>query len=130
MWKMFPIFAVLIGSGIPASVNWSEIGHVTVHVQGERFMRDVPVGGPVEKLRLDAVGSDIFCRSVQETLVTDVTQDLFQGILQNNRPLDIDLSGTEHNIQTLTFQCGTLTDGTASIRVFVVWGCRHNLPAT
>lgn len=93
-------------------------------------MRDVPVGGPVQKLRLNPVGSDIFCRSVQETLITGVTQDLFHGLLQNNRPLDIDLSGTEHNIQTLTFQCGILTDGTASIRVFVVWGRRHELPAT
>ena len=48
----------LIGSGTPASANWIEVGHIVVHDQGERFMRDFTMPGPVGKLRLKADGGE------------------------------------------------------------------------
>lgn len=129
MGKNAVVFALLIGSVMPAWANWNEIGHITVHDQGERFMRDLPVTGPIEKLRFYAVGGDIFCRSVQATLAEGVTQDLFQGLLPNNHPFEIDLPSKERNIQMLTFQCGALVYGEASIRVFIDRGRDHGAPA-
>lgn len=128
MGKEILALALLIGSSPPDRTHWSEIGRVAVHDQGERFMRDLPLGRPVEKIRFDALGGDIFCRSVQETLASGATHELFHGLLRNNHPLEFDLPAKENNIQMLTFQCGTVVQGLGSIRVFIDPGHDHRPP--
>jgi hypothetical protein len=109
---------VLLASTVaPAWATWSEIGRISVHDQGERFMRDLTVKRPIEKLRLVATGGDIFCRSIQATLSDGTTQELLQGLLHDNNPLDINLRSTGRLVQILTFQCGALARGVASVHV-------------
>ena len=109
---------ILIGSQTLAAVSWIEVGHIAVHDQGERFMRDLVMPAPVERIRLQASGKDVFCRSIQADFINGDTRDIFQGLLLSNTPKIVDLPDSGAGFQDLTFQCGTLVRGSAQIDVF------------
>lgn len=111
------IAALSIGVAPAASDNWNELGRITVHDQGERFMRDFSMGGPVEKLQLKADGNDIYCRSVQANFEGSDSLEIFQGLLQRDKSTEVALSNSNRNLQSLTFQCGTLVEGSAQIDI-------------
>jgi hypothetical protein len=107
----------LLGGGAPASANWIEVGHLVVHDQGERFMRDFAIPEPVEKLQLKAHGGEIFCRSVYANLADGSMPEIYQGLLQTDKPTDVELPGNGQRLQSLTFQCGALVRGSTQIDI-------------
>jgi hypothetical protein len=106
-----------IGIASAASTDWNELGRIIVHDQGERFMRDFSMGGPVEKLQLKADGNDIYCRSVQANFADGNSLEIFQGLLERDKSREVELSDSNRNLQSLTFQCGTLVQGSAQIDI-------------
>jgi hypothetical protein len=110
---------ILIAFAIPASAGWDEVGSIIVHDQGERFMRDLSVRVPIEKLRLKADDSDIFCRSIEANFPDGSSQEIFEGILRQSRLTDIELPPEKRDVKSLTFQCGALIQGSAEIHVIV-----------
>ena len=107
----------VLGTALPALADWNEVGHVDVRHNGERFMRDVRMGGAVEQLQLRAEGDDVFCRSVRATFGNGRTRDVFHGVLHRDDAVNVDLPGDRRNLRNLSFQCGTQHRGGARIRV-------------
>lgn len=109
----------LIVLPLPAAADCNEIGQIVVHDQGEPFMRDFSLARPVERLRLKTDSSDIFCRSVLANFLDGNSQEIFDGVLQHDQFTDIELPGDDQRFQSLTFQCGALTRGSAKIHIIV-----------
>ena len=83
----------------------------------DRETRSFNLGGPVERLQLRAVGSDINCRSVNARFGNGRTRQVFQGTLSQNRTLNVDLPGNERDLNGLTFVCASLDRHDALIRI-------------
>ena len=77
--------ALLAATAMPAWAKWDEVGHVDVHRQGERFTRDIPLGGPVDRLQLTATGGDVLCRHVRATFGNGRSREVFHGTLREHR---------------------------------------------
>jgi len=97
--------------------EWDEVGQVDVHRQGERFTRDIPLGGPVDRLQLTATGGDVLCRHVRATFGNGRSREVFHGTLREHRAQPVDLPGKERDVRKLSFQCGAVHDRNATIRV-------------
>lgn len=80
-------------------------------------MRDFTMPGPVRKLRLKADGGEIFCRSVYANLADGSMPEIYQGLLQSDKPTTVELPGDGQGLQSLTFQCGALVRGSAQIDI-------------
>ncbi len=114
-------------SAVPS--NWDDLGSVVVDGKlgpppgrpapsgMDRDVRNYDLGGPVERLRLTAVGSDINCRSVNARLGNGRSDQIFQGMLRQGRPTDIDLPGRSRDLNSLTFTCASLDRFDALIRI-------------
>jgi hypothetical protein len=109
--------ALLAATAMPAWAKWDEVGHIDVHRQGERFTRDIPLGGPVDRLQLTATGGDVLCRHVRATFGNGRTREVFHGTLREHRAQSLDLPGKERDVRKLSFQCGAVHDRNATIRV-------------
>ena len=109
--------ALLAAAAVPAWAAWNEVGHVDVHRQGERFARDIRLGGPVERLQLTAAGGDVFCRDVRATFGNGRTQAVFHGLLHEHRAQPLDLPGKQRDVRSLSFQCGAVHGRNATIHV-------------
>lgn len=109
--------------------NWDSLGSVVVDGRFgpppgrpgrggiDRDSRSYDLGGPVERLQLRAVGSDINCRSVQARFGNNRNRQIFQGTLNQNRPTTIDLPGGDRELDRLTFTCASLDQHDAIIRI-------------
>jgi hypothetical protein len=106
-----------ISIALPAFGAWDEIGRLRVTSDGVRFERNIPMGGPVERLHLIAEGDDIFCRSVRAQFGNGADREIFHGLLRQSRPADIDLPGERRNIRGLSFQCRSEHRGGGAMRV-------------
>ena len=109
--------------------NWDSLGSVVVDGRFgpppgrpgrggmDRDSRSYDLGGPVERLRLQAVGSDITCRSVQARFGNNRTRQIFQGTLRQNQPVNLDLPGADRELNRLNFTCASLDQHDAIIRI-------------
>lgn len=111
------LLTALAAGTVPALAAWNEVGQVSVHDGGDRFMRDVRMGGPVERLQLTAEGRNIFCRSVRAEFGNGADREIFRGVLKRGQPATIDLPGERRSINNLSFQCASQSRGGATIRV-------------
>src|SRR5689334_19014059 len=83
---------------VPA--GWDDLGSVVVDGRlgpppgrpapsgMDRDVRNYDLGGPVERIRLSAIGSDINCRSVDARFGNGRNR-IFQGVLRQGRPAEI-----------------------------------------
>jgi hypothetical protein len=106
-----------IGGAAPAFAAWDNLGNVQVGPGQDHDRIYDRFGGPVERLRLDADGSDIQCRSVRVTFGNGRTRNVFSGRLNDTRPRIVDLPGEERNIKRIDFRCRALERRTARIQV-------------
>lgn len=106
-----------IGIALPALGAGDEIGRLHISPDGGRFERDVPMGGPVERLYLTAEDDDVFCRSVRAQFANEADREVFHGLLRQGRTADIDLPGERRNVRALSFQCRSEHRGGGTVRV-------------
>lgn len=109
--------------------NWDSLGSIVVDGRlgpapgrpgrggMDRDTTSYDLGGPVERIQLRAVGSDISCRSVQARFGNGRTSQIFQGTLRQNRPTNVDLPGQARDLNGLTFVCASLDQYDAMIRI-------------
>jgi hypothetical protein len=109
--------------------GWDDLGSVTVDGRFgpppgrpgrggmDRDTRSYDLGGPVERLQLRAIGSDINCRSVTARFGNNRNRQVFSGRLDQNRPVNVDLPGDDRNLEGLTFTCASLDQHDALIRI-------------
>jgi hypothetical protein len=109
--------------------NWDSLGSVVVDGRFgpppgrpgrggmDRDSRSYDLGGPVERIQLQAVGSDINCRSVSARFGNNRTSQVFQGTLNQNRPTNIDLPGQTRELEGLSFVCASMDQHDAIIRI-------------
>ena len=95
-----------VGAAAPALADWNDLGDLQLHHGGERFLRDVPLNGQAQRLRLTGSGDDIFCRSVSVTFGNGEVHEVYHGLLHRERSQDVDLGGLDQPIRSLSFQCG------------------------
>ena len=113
----------------PGPGNWDSLGSIVVDGRlgpppgrpgrggMDRDSRSYDLGGPVERIQLRAVGSDILCRSVQARFGNGRTSQIFQGTLNQNRPTNVDLPGQARDLNGLSFVCASLDQHDALIRI-------------
>jgi len=109
--------------------GWDDLGSVTVDGRlgpapgrpapsgMDRDVRNYDLGGPVERVRLSAIGSDINCRSVNARFGNGRNNQIYQGMLRQGRPTEIDLPGDSRELVGLTFTCASLDQHDALIRI-------------
>jgi hypothetical protein len=113
----------------PNRGGWDSLGSVTVDGRFgpapgrpgrggmDRDSQSYNLGGPVERIQLTAVGSDINCRSVSARFGNNRNSQIFQGRLDQNRPTTIDLPGGQRELEGLSFVCASLDQHDALIRI-------------
>jgi hypothetical protein len=109
--------AILVVAACPASAHWTEVGKVNVHDQGERFMRDIQLNFPIKQLQFSSEQRDVFCRSVDAEFGDGNTQEIFSGLIRLGKPVTVDLPSAGRDIENLTFLCGALQRGSATIHI-------------
>jgi hypothetical protein len=89
----------------PAFADYVRIGSVDVGFKMDRDSAWSRFGGGMEGLRLIASSSDIACRSVRVTFGDGTQQNVFQGVLQEETPVDVDLRGGVRRVTRIDFTC-------------------------
>src|SRR4051812_48903428 len=117
------------GNGNGAPRGWDDLGSVVVDGNlgpppgrpapngMDRDSRNFDLGGPVERIRLRAVGSDINCRSVRARFGGGRNNQIYQGMLRQGQDKDIDLPGGARDLNGLAFTCASLDRHDAIIRI-------------
>jgi len=114
----------------PGRGGWDNIGTITIDGQMGRGGPDRPgpggmdrdtrrfdLGGSVERLQLRADRSDIQCRSVRATYGNGRSNEIYQGRLQQGRPVTVDIPGTARDLRALSFTCASINRRDALIHV-------------
>lgn len=89
----------------PALAAWDLVGAVDVDYQLERSSQYGNFGGPVERLQLRAMGSDVACRSIDIRSGNRDRKSLWRGTLREGRAITIDIPGEARNIRQMEFTC-------------------------
>ena len=115
----FTILAAIfwMGAAMQALADWDNLGDLQLHHGGERFLRDVPLNQPAERLRLTGSGDEIFCRSVSATIGNGEIREVYHGLLHRAQPRDVNLEELGQPIRSLSFQCGAQHFDTALLHV-------------
>ncbi len=102
---------VLLAMGIsaaltsPAAADWDRVGSVDIDYQLERTSQYGKFGGPVERVQLRAVGSDVACRSIDAHFGRGEVRSVWRGTLREGRPVNIDMPGEARVLRRLDFVC-------------------------
>jgi hypothetical protein len=101
------ILAALLagGASAPAMADYVRIGSVDVGFRMDRDSAWSRFGGGMEGLRLIASNSDIACRNIRVTFGDGTQQNVFNGVLQEESPVDVDLRGGVRRVQRIDFAC-------------------------
>jgi hypothetical protein len=97
--------ALAAGIATPAHADWDHVASIQVDYNADRDSASPDFGGPVEKLRFTAHGSDIQCAYIRATFSSGRTADLFSGRLAQNASRAIDLPGEQRTIRKITTRC-------------------------
>jgi hypothetical protein len=108
---MTPYRIALLAAGLaamlatPALADWDRVGSVDIDYQLERNTQYGNFGGPVERVQLRAVGSDVACRTVTAQFGNGNARDIWRGTLREGRPVNIDMPGNARSLRRLDFTC-------------------------
>ncbi len=100
--------AVLFAAGFTAPAiadSYVRLGSVDVGFHTDRDTQWTRFGGGMEGLRLEADRSDIRCRSIVAHFGDGSQQEVFSGMLAENRPVEVDLRGGTRRVRDVTFTC-------------------------
>lgn len=100
--------AVLFAAGFTAPAladSYVRLGSVDVGFHMDRDSQWTRFGGPMEGLRLQADRSDIKCRSIVAHFADGSQQNVFSGVLSENRPIDVDVRGGARRVRDVSFTC-------------------------
>lgn len=116
--RMAALSAVLAaGISMPAFAAWDQVGSVDVGYRADRDVRHFDFGGPIEKLRLQAERSNIYCTSIRATFGNGRTREIFSGRLREGRAENVDLPGDQRNVRRLDLRCDSSDRHGGRIRV-------------
>jgi hypothetical protein len=106
-----------LGIAAPAMADYVRLGSVDVGYRADMDTAYSRFGGRMESLRLTASRSDIYCRSVIVRFDNGETQNVFSGMLDENRPVDVDLRGRARRVDNISFLCRS--DGFRGGKIYV-----------
>lgn len=89
----------------PAMASYVRLGNVDVSYRTDTDTAYSRFGGRLESLRLTASRSDIYCRSVVVQYDNGERQNVFNGRLDERRPIDVDLRGRARKVDSIRFNC-------------------------
>lgn len=89
----------------PAMASYVRLGNADVGFRADTDTAYSRFGGRLESLRLTASRSDIFCRSVVVQYENGERQNVFNGRLDERRPIDVDLRGRARKVDSIRFNC-------------------------
>ena len=126
----FAVLAAGISAALatPAFAAWDRVGAVDIDYQLERSSQYGNFGGPVERVQLRAVGSDVACRTINAQFGNGRTRDIWRGTLREGRPVNIDMPGDARNLRQLEFVCRA-TGRRARVEIYADtarWGGGNN----
>jgi len=126
----FAVLAAGISAALatPAFAAWDRVGAVDIDYQLERSSQYGNFGGPVERVQLRAVGSDVACRTINAQFGNGRTRDIWRGTLREGRPVNIDMPGDARNLRQLDFVCRA-TGRRARVEIYADtarWGGGNN----
>jgi hypothetical protein len=112
-------FVALFSTGLalPASADYVRIGNVDVGYRTDRVTQWTRFGGHMEGLRLVADGNDVWCRSIVAHFGNGGSQNVYSGMLREDRPLYVDLKGGTRLVTDVTFTCRSDRRGGAKIYI-------------
>src|ERR1700749_2824479 len=94
-----------IGFTAPALADFVKLGSVDVGYRMDRDSKWTRFGGPMEGLRLEADRSNVKCRSIVAHFADGSQQNVFSGVLQDNRPVIVDVRGGARRVSDVSFTC-------------------------
>jgi hypothetical protein len=118
--KRLSLLAIAVGAAMatPAFADYDAIGTVDVSYGADRDWASPNFGGPVEKLRLTAMGGDVQCRNIRITYGNGDSDQLFTGILHQGRPYDFDMPGVRgRQVRGMAFACHAFVRAGSRIRI-------------
>lgn len=103
--SLFGATAFALAVAAPAAAEYVRLGSVDVSYRADNDVAYSQFGGRLESLRLVAGRSDIFCRSVTVRFDNGEMQNVFNGQLDERRPVDVDLRGRARRVDSIRFAC-------------------------
>jgi hypothetical protein len=100
--------AALMAAGLsatPALADYVRLGSVDVGYRTDRDTTWSRFGGGMEGLQLTADRSNIFCRNIRVTFRNGDRENVFSGMLREDRPVDVDLRGGVRRVERIDFTC-------------------------
>jgi len=92
-------------SATPALADYVRLGSVEVGYRTDRDTAWSRFGGGMEGLQLTADRSNIFCRNIRVTFRDGSRDDVFSGMLREDRPVNVDLRGGVRRVERIDFTC-------------------------
>jgi len=104
--RLLAIAAVMTAAmNAPALADYVRLGNVDVGYRTDRDSSFVRFGGGLEGLRLEADRSNIYCRKIRVTYGDGRRDNVFTGMLREDRPVYVDLRGGTRRVTRLDFVC-------------------------
>ncbi len=94
-----------VAMAAPANAAWFNIGSVEFDRGGDHERQYTRFGGPLERVRLTALGNDVQCRKVTATFSNGKTREIFSGGIREGSTAVVDLPGREREVRRLDFRC-------------------------
>jgi len=108
-------FAATVGLAAPALADYVRLGSVDVGYRMDKDTAWTRFGGGMEGLRLVADGNDVACAKIVAHFADGSKQDVFSGMLREDRPVEVDLRGGTRRVRDVSFTCRSDARGGAKI---------------
>jgi len=96
---------VTAGTAVPALADYVRLVNVEVGYRADRDSSFVHFAGGLEGLRLTADRSNIFCRHITVTYGDGRRDEVYTGMLREDRPVEVDLAGGSRRVRRIDFVC-------------------------
>lgn len=96
---------VALAAAAPADGQWVKLSDVHIDHHRDRESSYSQFGGPVERLRFTARGSDLWCRSIGVEYQNGDHQQVYTGKLERDQPVNADVTGGDRRISRLSMNC-------------------------
>lgn len=104
--KVLAMAAIMTaGTAAPALADYVRLGSVDVGYRADRDSNFVRFAGGLEGLRLTADRSNIFCRHITVTYGDGRRDEVYSGMLREDRPVNVDLAGGRRRVTRIDFVC-------------------------